>query len=88
MRWLDTSIIFEAAENALANGKRNQPGMFVRRIRDWKQQQLFPIDKDTCDRAHRRLKDVRGHSSVEGYANVMSRIHEKMREHAARSEDD
>ena len=51
-------IVLEAAENAIANGTKNQPGMFVRRVRDWRQQELFPMTNGVCDRAQRRMKYI------------------------------
>ena len=81
-------IIFEAAENALANATSNPPGMFVRRIRDCKQHELFPVAEEVCDRANQRLKQARGHSSVDGYGKMMRQINEKRRQLAARSEDE
>lgn len=56
-------LFFEAAENALTHSTKNKVGMFVRRIRDWQQQELFPISNKVADRAQERLKQALGHAT-------------------------
>lgn len=54
-------IVFEAAEHALALGKKNPAGLMVRRIRDWHRRDLFPVPGRIGDKAHKRLKMALGH---------------------------
>lgn len=53
-------IVFETAENAISAATSNPPGLFVRRLRDWKRQSLYPIAEGVCDRARLRLKRALG----------------------------
>lgn len=59
-------IVFEAAQHALEKGKRNKPGLFVHRLRNWNTGALHPIGERIRDRAHARWKQAVGYDSDGG----------------------